>query len=77
MGETTAVRIWTIDSGQQLHKLDGHTAEVNSVAIHTEKHLCVSGSSDLTYRIWSLSEGSCLRTISGELSGMCQILQEQ
>lgn len=44
----------------------GHQASVRCLEIKGD--IVVSGSYDTTARVWSISEGRCLRTLSGHFS---------
>jgi F-box and WD-40 domain protein CDC4 len=48
------------------HVLIGHQASVRCLEIHGD--IVVSGSYDTTAKIWSISEGKCLRTLTGHFS---------
>ncbi|WP_200907296.1 WD40 repeat domain-containing protein, partial [Ardenticatena maritima] len=43
--------------GQLLRSLEGHTDEVNAVAVSPDGRTIVSGSSDRTLRAWDLERG--------------------
>ena len=46
------------DSGKVLKKIKAHELGVNSVAISPDGKRIVSGSSDQTFRIWSVDDDS-------------------
>lgn len=46
--------------------LVGHLASVRCLEIHGD--IVVSGSYDTTAKVWSISEGRCLRTLNGHFS---------
>ena len=52
-------------TGECLRTLEGHTGEVNSVALSADGSRVVSGSSDKTVRLWDTATGECLRTLGG------------
>jgi WD40 repeat protein len=56
--------VWSLDSGDCLRSLSGHTKDVNSVCVSPDGKYVVSGSDDKTVRVWSLDSGDCLRTLS-------------
>ncbi len=41
----------------------GHTSDVNSVAVTPDGKWAVSGSDDMSVRIWELATGACLRVL--------------
>lgn len=50
--------------------LTGHTKLVNSIALSTDNDRVVSGSSDKTVRVWSISSGACVREFKGHTSNV-------
>ena len=62
--DDNTVRVWSLDSGECLHTLTGHTQKVNRVNVREAsdgKYAVVSGSSDKTVRVWSLDSGEFIR----------------
>ena len=59
------VRIWDAETGQCLHKLEGHTNFVWSVSFSPDSKRIVSASFDKTIRIWDAQTGQCLRELKG------------
>ncbi|CAI7666663.1 unnamed protein product [Penicillium bialowiezense] len=62
------VRVWQISSGVCLHRLEGHTYKVYSVALDKKRNRCISGSMDHTVKIWSLETGAMLFNLEGHTS---------
>jgi len=59
------VRLWDLDSGSQLAKLEGHTQDVWSVAFSPDGHLAAAGGgiydrlpADRFIRVWDLESGT-------------------
>ncbi|KAJ5154610.1 uncharacterized protein N7500_010049 [Penicillium coprophilum] len=62
------VRVWKISTGESLHKLEGHTYKVYSVALDHKRNRCISGAMDHTVKIWSIETGALLYNLEGHTS---------
>ena len=51
------VKIWSVETGECLYTLTGHTGEVVSVQFNPQGTLLASGSMDTTAKLWSVSSG--------------------
>src|SRR5262249_15549326 len=53
-GKDKCARLFELSSGRQMTLLQGHTAEVSSLALVPGHERCVTGSFDGTARLWDL-----------------------
>lgn len=51
------VRLWDVESGQEIRRLTGHTKSVESVTFHPQGQMVVSSSVDGTIRFWDVQSG--------------------
>src|SRR5262249_59540624 len=65
-----AVRLWDLDTGQELHHLEGHGDAVLAVAFAPDGKTALSGSLDKTVRLWDVETGKELRKYEGFRSGV-------
>ena len=61
------LKVWDLESGQELQTLSGHRANVWAVALTPDGKRAVSGSSDGTLKVCDLESGQQLQTLSGHL----------
>ena len=59
------VRLWSVESGELLQTMEGHTSPVMSVSFSPDGQSVVSGSKDKTVRLWSVESDELLRTMEG------------
>ncbi|MHC4877820.1 MAG: WD40 repeat domain-containing protein [Planctomycetota bacterium] len=60
-----SVRLWDVDSGQELRRLDGHSGYVWSVSFSADGSRLASGSGDKSVRLWDVDSGQELRRLDG------------
>ncbi|GAK50003.1 serine/threonine protein kinase with WD40 repeats [Candidatus Moduliflexus flocculans] len=60
-----SVRVWDVQSTQEVRVLEGHQEIVTALAITSAGTHLVSGSADKTVRLWNLRTGECLRVFTG------------
>jgi F-box/WD-40 domain protein MET30 len=61
-------RVWNLETGMQIHCLEGHTSVVRSLQFDEVK--LVTGSMDRTIRVWNWRTGTCLRILEGHTEGV-------
>ena len=67
-GADHALIIWDLDTGFE-RALNGHQAEIRSVAFDPRRELIASGDKDSTVRVWDLAAGQEIRLLD-DLKGM-------
>ena len=59
------MRLWKVDTGEQLRVFEGHTAMVGGVAFSPNGKRALSCSGDKTVRLWDLETGKELLRLEG------------
>src|SRR5919202_619678 len=62
------LKVWNLETGEQLLTLNGHSDSVNAVAVTGDGTRAISGSSDNTLKVWNLETGEQLLTLNGHSS---------
>ena len=62
-GHDNTVRVWDVETAEELLELEGHAGCVNAVAAGRGGRLLFSGSSDKTIRVWDARSGRAVRTL--------------
>lgn len=65
-GDDHTIRMWSVLTGQEVKRFEGHTQPIISIAISADGKYVVSGSADRTVRIWSVETGEVLYRWDGE-----------
>jgi WD40 repeat protein len=68
-----SVRLWDLDTGQELTRYDGHTAPVLAVALSADGRRALSGGLDQTVRLWDVGAGRELRRFGQFRSGVTAV----
>ena len=63
-GPESIVRLWDPRTGKRVTKLVGHTDNVRNILINQEGDMVMTASSDRTVKVWSITAGRCLYTLS-------------
>jgi WD40 repeat protein len=61
----TTLKLWELDTGEEIRTLVGHGGEVTTVAACPGGRRAVSGSTDKTIRVWDLDTGSAIQVLTG------------
>ncbi len=69
-GRDHSVHLWDAASGRRLHLLQGHTADVRTVAFSPDGGTILTGSEDFTARLWDADTGRELHRLSAHRLGV-------
>ncbi|MEQ8960194.1 MAG: WD40 repeat domain-containing protein, partial [Coleofasciculus sp. C2-GNP5-27] len=62
------LKIWDLQSGEELKTLTEHSDSVHAVAISSSGRRAVSASADNTLKVWDLHSGQELKTLRGHIN---------
>ena len=62
------IKLWSVETGQEIKTLVGHSDDVNSVAFSPDGKTVVSGSEDNNIKLWSVETGQEMKTLVGHTS---------
>lgn len=65
------VRVWNLDTGDEVRALHGHTRAVR--ALQFDQMLLFTGAMDGTVRMWNWRAGECLRVLEGHTDGVVSL----
>jgi len=60
------LRLWDLGSGQLVHTLQDHAAQVHAVTVTPNGKRAISASSDHTLRVWDVDRGISIAAFTGE-----------
>lgn len=61
-GADHLIRVWEIESGEEIRKFRGHANLVSSLAFSPDGKRIASGSADQTIKLWDLDLGKGIQT---------------
>ncbi|ELR06908.1 hypothetical protein VC83_05913 [Pseudogymnoascus destructans] len=67
----TTIKIWDIDTGEELRTLRGHTSGIRSLQFDDTK--LISGSLDRMLKVWNWRTGECMSTYQGHTGGIMSL----
>jgi len=59
------LRVWDIESGEEIQRLVGHTSSVDAVAVTPDGKHAISGSWDNTLMVWDIESGEEIQRLVG------------
>ncbi|KAL2256888.1 hypothetical protein VTK26DRAFT_969 [Humicola hyalothermophila] len=63
-GPESIVRLWDPKSGKRISKFVGHTDMIRAILISESGDMILSASSDQTVKVWSVTAGRCMHTLT-------------
>ncbi|KAL2016016.1 hypothetical protein VTK56DRAFT_4346 [Thermocarpiscus australiensis] len=63
-GPESIVRLWDPRSGKRITKFVGHTDMIRAILINESGDMVLSASSDQTIKVWSVTAGRCMHTLT-------------
>ena len=65
--EDQTIRLWNVDTGEEVRRFVGDTDKVNSLAFSPEGKSVLTASDDSTIRLWDVATGTEIRSFHGHL----------
>jgi WD40 repeat protein len=62
-GHDRLVKVWDVETGRLLHRLDGHGNWTFGVAFSPDSRRLASSGDDQTVKVWDVTTGACLHTL--------------
>ncbi len=69
-----AIRLWDVNSGNEIHILTGHTDWVNSVGFSSDGRWLASGSEDHSVRMWEIETMRQVKTLTSHTRGVTRVI---
>ncbi|MDY6936762.1 MAG: protein kinase [Cyanobacteriota bacterium] len=67
------VRIWNLETGEEIRKIEGHRSTINALSISRDSTSLASASDDDTVKIWNLETGKLLETLNEHLRDVTSV----
>ena len=73
------IKIWDLETYQEIRTLEGHEGSVESVAVSDDKKYIISGGYDKIVRLWCFHTGKLISCFEGHTRGIrwVHIIQQQ
>jgi WD40 repeat protein len=68
------IRIWDVETGENLSTLTGHTSLIKSVCVTPDNKFIVSGSADGTVRVWDIKSKNNILILSGHINHVSSVI---
>ncbi len=68
-----SIKLWDVETGQQLKSLEGHNSSVNSVAFSPDGKLLASASVDKTIKLWNVETGEQVKSLEGNADSVLSV----
>lgn len=62
VAKDSSASVWFVSNGERLGTLEGHKGTIWSIDVDSETHYVVTGSADLTIKLWLVETGECVYT---------------
>lgn len=72
-GLDNTIRLWEVESGEELRNLMGHSDSVEAVAFSPDGKFLASGSRDKTIKLWDVASGKLLKTFAGHSEDLLSV----
>jgi WD40 repeat protein len=72
--EDGSIRVWDMETGEQLHQLDAHRAAVNYLALTPDGTRLLSAGDDHVVRVWDVSDWSVLHVLRGHTGYVSKVV---
>jgi len=67
------MKVWDLETGQEIRTLKGHNKGISTVAVSPDGRKVISGSSDNTIKVWDLETGEEIRTLKGHTDAVFSV----
>jgi WD repeat-containing protein 48 len=75
-GPEGIVRLWDPKSGQRVTKFVGHTDNIRSILVNESGDMVLTASSDQTVKVWSVTAGRCMHTLTMHSDSVWSLFSE-